>query len=107
VKPLIRPAIHFKSNLESDYAQLLSLRVKAGEIINWYYEPFNIRLADNTYWKPDFMLVFLTHFEFHETKGFWRRDARAKIKIAADMYPEFRFVGVQYEHNNWVYEKFS
>ena len=30
----------------------------------------------------------------HEVKGFWRDDARAKIKIAADLYP-FRFIAVQ------------
>ena len=31
--------------------------------------------------------------EAHEVKGFWRDDARAKIKIAADQYP-FRFIAV-------------
>lgn len=31
--------------------------------------------------------------ECHEVKGFWRDDARAKIKIAADLYP-FRFIAV-------------
>lgn len=32
--------------------------------------------------------------EAHEVKGFWEDDARAKIKIAADMYP-IRFIAVQ------------
>ena len=32
--------------------------------------------------------------EAHEVKGFWQDDARAKIKIAADMYP-FRFIAVK------------
>ena len=31
--------------------------------------------------------------ECHEVKGFWHDDARAKIKIAADLYP-FRFLAV-------------
>jgi hypothetical protein len=32
--------------------------------------------------------------EMHEVKGFWQDDARAKIKIAADLYP-FRFIAVK------------
>jgi hypothetical protein len=32
--------------------------------------------------------------EMHEVKGFWRDDARAKIKIAADAYP-FRFFAIR------------
>ena len=32
--------------------------------------------------------------EAHEVKGYWQDDARAKIKIAADMCP-LRFVAVQ------------
>ena len=32
--------------------------------------------------------------EMHEVKGFWMDDARAKIKIAADMYP-FRFLAIK------------
>jgi hypothetical protein len=32
--------------------------------------------------------------ECHEVKGHWMDDARAKIKIAAEMYP-FRFLAVR------------
>jgi len=32
--------------------------------------------------------------EFHEVKGFWRDDARVKIKTAAYQYPIFHFIAV-------------
>jgi hypothetical protein len=32
--------------------------------------------------------------EMHEVKGFWQDDARAKIKIAADIFP-FRFIAIK------------
>lgn len=45
--------------------------------------------------------------EFHETKGFWREDARAKIKIAAQQFPCFVFKGVKKGKEGWEYELFT
>jgi hypothetical protein len=45
----------------------------------------------------------------HEVKGFWQDDARAKIKIAADLYP-MRFVAIRVqskkEGGGWASEEF-
>ena len=47
--------------------------------------------------------------EMHEAKGFWQDDARAKIKIAEDLYP-IRFVAIQAkskkEGGGWLVENF-
>lgn len=47
--------------------------------------------------------------ELHEVKGFWQDDARAKIKIAAAMFP-FRFFAVKVktkrEGGGWDVEEF-
>ena len=77
------------------YAQTLELRKAAGEVAWYKFEGLKFRLADNTFYTPDFA-VLLTGgaLEAHEVKGYWQDDARAKIKIAADMYP-LRFVAVQ------------
>ena len=79
---------------EARYANLLELRRRAGEIAWFRFEGLKLRLADNTFFTPDFF-VMLTDgtLEAHEVKGFWEDDARVKIKIAAEMYP-FRFVAV-------------
>lgn len=76
---------------EAAYGGHLELLKRAGEI-QWYrFEGIKLRLADNTFYTPDFaVMVDDGVMELHEVKGFWQDDARAKIKIAADMYP-FRF----------------
>ncbi|MNU08900.1 hypothetical protein D3C72_2551680 [compost metagenome] len=47
--------------------------------------------------------------ECHEVKGHWLDDARAKIKIAAAMYP-FRFIAVKVkptrDGSGWAVEEF-
>lgn len=78
----------FASKWEQTYARLLDARVAAGEIHDWYYEPFRIPLAPKTTYLPDFMIVHLDgSIEFVEVKGRRYDDAIAKYKIAAHMHP--------------------
>lgn len=80
---------------EQAYAAHLEQRKQAGEIAWYKFEGIKLRLADNTFYTPDFAVMGVGgEMEMHEVKGFWRDDARAKIKIAADLYP-FRFIAVQ------------
>ena len=80
---------------EAAYAQALQTRKHAGEIAWYRFEGIKFRLADNTFYTPDFAVMLADGaMECHEVKGFWQDDARAKIKIAADQYP-FRFVAVK------------
>ena len=91
---------------EARYANILELRKRAGEILDFRFEPFGLRLAKTTYYHPDFLVVCPGHFEIHEVKGFWREDARAKIKVAAELFPWFKFLAVRSERGRWVYEEF-
>lgn len=79
---------------ETAYAATLEQRKQAGEIAWYKFEGLKFRLADNTFYSPDFMVMLTDgQLQAHEVKGFWEDDARAKIKIAADMYPiQFRAV---------------
>lgn len=80
---------------ESAYCQLLELRKRAGEIVWYRFEGVKLRLADNTFYTPDFAVMLSTgEMEMHEVKGFWTDDARVKIKVAAEQYP-FRFIAVK------------
>jgi hypothetical protein len=80
---------------EAAYASDLRDALSLGDI-QWYrFEGLKLRLADNTFYTPDFAVMAGDGvMECHEVKGFWRDDARAKIKIAAEQYP-FRFKAVQ------------
>lgn len=80
---------------EAAYDAVLDGRKHHGEIAWYRFEGVKLRLADNTFYTPDFAVMAADGvMEMHEVKGFWRDDARAKIKIAADQYP-FRFVAVR------------
>lgn len=73
---------------EQAYASFLELRRIAGEIAWWKFEGIKVRLADNTFYTPDFAVMLADGIlECHEVKGFWADDARVKIKVAADIYP--------------------
>lgn len=76
------------NKLEAAYAAELDRRVKSGEVVKWWYESFRVRLADKTWYTPDFAVILADGaVEYHEVKGFWEEDARVKIKVFAEQYP--------------------
>jgi len=77
---------------EAEYAAILTIRQRNGEILWWQYEAVTLKLADNTRYTPDFLVMRADgSLEIHETKGgFVREDGWVKLKIAAALFP-FRF----------------
>lgn len=81
---------------EQAFAFHLELLRRADEIIRYQFEAIRLVLAHNTQYTPDFYVLNKDRtVTFYEVKGFWRDDARVKIKAAARMFPEFEFVAVQ------------
>jgi hypothetical protein len=70
--------------------------LKAAGMVLWYkFEGIKLRLADNTFLTPDFVVLSDENIlELHEVKGFMEEDANVKLKVAAELYP-FRFVLVR------------
>ena len=92
---------------EANYAKHLELRKQAGEILWYCFEGLKFRLADNTFYTPDFAVLKSDGLlEMHEFKGRWMDDARVKIKVAAELYPVV-FIGVQKDGHGYKYENFS
>jgi hypothetical protein len=86
------------NGLERRYElDVLKLRKLAGEIVRYRYEAIRLKLAPNTHITVDFVVTLEDRIEMHEVKGVWEDDARAKLKIAAGLYPEFDFIAVTYE----------
>jgi hypothetical protein len=89
---------------ERAWATMLDL----ADDVPWYTpKPFNLRLADNTYYRPDFLVMRddLT-LEIHEVKGWWTDDALVKIKVAAEQFPIFKFIAVSYKKKQWEKREF-
>ena len=96
---------------EAAYDAHLAQLQHAGQIQWRKFEGLKLRLADNTFYTPDFAVMAADGvIECHEVKGFWQDDARAKIKVAADLYP-FRFLAVRVkpkkEGGGWEVEAFD
>jgi hypothetical protein len=103
------PMDRYASKLERRYAETVLAVLKYDhKIHDWWYEGIKLRLAENCFYTPDFLIQYTDgELQFHETKGgFWREDARVKIKVAATMYPCFSFRAVQWVKGVWRYEDF-
>lgn len=96
---------------ELAYDAHLSMLQCAGEILWRSFEGLKLRLADNTFYTPDFAVMAADGvIECHEVKGHWQDDARVKIKVAAAMYP-FRFLAIKANlkraGGGWSIERFE
>ena len=82
---------------ESSYSQYLETLRHAGEIVWFKFEGVKLRLADNTFYSPDFAVMTAEgRMQMHEVKGaraIFQDDAKVKVKVAADAYP-FQFLVV-------------
>lgn len=91
---------------EQAYANRLELLLRSGEIRRWGFESIKFRLADRTFYTPDFMVVTDAQIEFHEVKGgFIYDDAMVKLKVVAAQYPEFSFLLIRKEKYKWTVQE--
>ena len=79
---------------EAAYAETLELQKQAGEIIWYRFEAITFKLADDTRYTPDFLVLTAEgYLECRECKGWWQDDAKVKIKVAASIFP-LKFVAI-------------
>lgn len=91
---------------EANYSRQLEALKMAGAVLWYKFEPCSLKLAANTHYRPDFMVMRGNgELEFHEVKGFWTDDAKAKTKIAAEMFPIIRFLVVKAKRGGWEVEE--
>lgn len=92
---------------EANYARYLEQQKLSGEIQYFAFDSIKFRLADKTFYSPDFIVMKANgELEAHEVKGFWEDDAKVKIKVAASMHP-IPFVAVYWDKQiGWKFENF-
>ena len=91
-------------------ADVLERRKQTGEVVDYWFERFTFKLADDCRYTPDFVVMLASgELECHETKGYWQDDAKVKIRVAASLFP-FRFVAIQKQSKKdgggWTYQEF-
>ena len=83
------------NKLEEKYSVYLDWLKSTGDVLWFKFEGLKLRLADNTFFTPDFFVMHADQtLECHEVKGFMMEDSNVKIKVAAALYP-FRFYVVK------------
>ncbi len=97
----------YDSALEARYAaEVLTPLHHTKGIAGWWHPAPKLFLAEKTFYTPDFLVWRSGWLECHEVKGYWREDARVKIKVAAEHYPCLRFLAVEHAGGRWRTEMF-
>lgn len=95
------------NKLEKRYSEHLNLLKAAGEVHEWWFEAFKFKLTeDRCTFTPDFLVQLPDGtLEVRETKGWFREDAKLKLKLMAALFP-FRCFLVKEVKKSWVIKEF-
>lgn len=101
---------------EAEYDAYLDLLLRSGMIDGFKFEGIKLKLADNTFFTPDFFVMAKDGvMELHDTKGTTKKlrasgekeaapwieeDAKIKLKLVAELYP-FRVFAVFKTKDGW------
>lgn len=94
---------------ELAYKERLQGLLAEGRILWFKFHPFNIRLAKNTHYRVD-VLVLASDcvLELHEIKGGYTSEkGQMKIKLAAEALPVFRMVKAELLRGEWRVSNFD
>ena len=94
---------------EARYAAVLDARQAAGVVAAWWYEGMSWRMASETHYRPDFVVLLPDGtVELHEVKAAARDDdfgatpeAWVKLKVVAEQAP-FPIVVVWQKGGQWM-----
>lgn len=99
------------NKLERDFSLQLDLCKLRGDIKWWAFNSIRLKLTGgkrSAYYKPDFAVITGSdEMVFYETKGFLREAANLRIKVAAGLFPCFRFIMVRRIKGEWIYDAFD
>lgn len=99
-----RPSKDERGLNRTESAYLAHLRARTGH--DWVgIQCFTLKLADDVRYTPDFWTVERGALIAHEVKGFFRDDARVKLRVAARMYPFITFMLVRRDKREWKIEE--
>lgn len=105
---------------ELAYSQTLDDLMARGVVAGWWYELLSVRLADNTFYRPDFVVLFADGtLELHEVKprkkgkdgkpdSYWaEEDAQLKMKVVAEHTPIPLVVVWPMKGGGWATKRFA
>ena len=113
MKAIAKPVDLFvgMNGTEREFAIRLEADRRNGKIEAWRFEAITLVLAPDCRYTPDFFIVECDgSITVAETKGYWRDDAKIKIRVAARLFPEFTFTAYRKrpkkDGGGWIDEQF-
>lgn len=99
-----------RNKTEAAYEKELEMQKQAGLILWYMFEGMTFKLAKDTRFTPDFVVMKADgELECREIKSIWRDDAKVKIKVASELFP-IRFVAIyaksKKEGGGWEIQEF-
>lgn len=97
------------NNTEKAFSAYLQERQAAGAILWWRAHPFNVRLADNLFYRPDFIALLPTmELVIYEVKGGYTSEkGQMKIKLCAEALPVFKMIKAsKRKGGGWDFQEF-
>ena len=93
IKALGRLKAGHMNRTEAAYAAHLERLKQRGDVLWYAFEAWKFRLADKTFYTPDFMVMRRDgRMQGHEVKGYMLDDANVKVKVAAEQHPVDFFI---------------
>lgn len=102
---------------EADYAAWLEGQRLAGFVLEWHFERIKLKLADKTWYSPDFLVMLADGvIELVDVKGtkkkpngetgYWaEEDSKIKLRVVAELFP-FKFrVAFKDKQLGWQHEE--
>lgn len=129
---LPKPSATGLNRMEAKYAAHLDALVLTGEVVDWWFEPFNLQVRDLKQgrasedareerdrlkqnrtslnvlrYTPDFLVQLPDGtLEIHELKGFRENAGVARFKAAAVIHLYLTFRLVEWKDNQWTTQEF-
>lgn len=97
------------NNTERAFAALLAEWQHMGTIVWWKFHPMRVRLAKNTYYEIDFLVLRSDGLiVIYETKGGYTSEkGQMKIKLCAEALPVFKIIkAVKSKSGGWNFDEF-
>jgi len=95
---------------EAEFSGWLEMQKFSGKIQDWKFHPMNIRLAKDTFYEVDFLVMESDNtMSIYEVKGGYTSDkGQLKIKLCAEVLPYFRMVKATKlpKGGGWKFEEF-
>ena|SRR5690349_3751029 len=99
--PMAPPKTRGPNKTEAAYGDYLELLRRHGDVDWFRFEAIKLKLANGTWYKPDYPVIVRGELQLHEVKGFMREAARVRLNVAAAQFP-WRFFLVRHQNGHWV-----